>query len=154
MIDASVLKYMYSNTYSNMYISWLVCFMTGSSYILQQPWTTGLAKTKANIVKKIYHSYSSRCLLFKTNTIWLPISTMNQGNWRISLGCLHLDDILFDDIQPILWRGCIEMVPNCTEVQFASLFSIESITAIVVNPPERRLAKCTFVHWCISNSPF
>ena len=74
MIDASLLKYMYSNTYSNMYISWLVCFMTGSSYILQQPWTTGLAKTKANIAKKSSHSYSSRCLLFKTNTISLPIS--------------------------------------------------------------------------------
>jgi hypothetical protein len=32
---------------------------------------------------------------------------------------------------------------QCTEVRFASFFSGEFITATVVNPPERRLAKRT-----------
>ena len=36
---------------------------------------------------------------------------------------------------------------HCTEVQFASFFSSWFITAIVVNTPERRLAKRTSVHW-------
>ena len=34
---------------------------------------------------------------------------------------------------------------KCTEVRFASFFSGGLITAIVVNPPERKLAKCTSV---------
>ena len=34
---------------------------------------------------------------------------------------------------------------QCTEVRFASFFSGEFITAIIVNPPERKLAKCTSV---------
>ena len=37
---------------------------------------------------------------------------------------------------------------QCTEVRFASFFSGGFITAIVVNPPERRLEKRTSVHWC------
>ena len=35
---------------------------------------------------------------------------------------------------------------HCTEVRFSSFFSGGFITAIVVNPPERKLAKCTSVH--------
>ena len=38
--------------------------------------------------------------------------------------------------------------PHCTEVHFASLFSCWFITAIVVNPPERKLAKRTSVQCC------
>ena len=34
--------------------------VTGLSYVLQQPSTAGLAKTKAVIAKKSSHSYSSR----------------------------------------------------------------------------------------------
>ena len=34
-----------------------------------------------------------------------------------------------------------------TEVRFASFLSGEFITVIVVNPPERKLAKCTSVDW-------
>ena len=34
-----------------------------------------------------------------------------------------------------------------TEMQFASFFSGGLITAIVVNPPERRLAKRNSLHW-------
>ena len=37
-----------------------------------------------------------------------------------------------------------------TEVRFASFFSGRFITAIIVNPPERRLAKRTSVQWSIS----
>ena len=35
---------------------------------------------------------------------------------------------------------------HCTEVRFASLLSGGLITAIVVNPPESKLAKRTSVH--------
>ena len=43
-------------------------------------------------------------------------------------------------------------IPNsissqCTDVRFASFFSGGFITAIVVNPPERKLAKRTSVQW-------
>jgi hypothetical protein len=38
---------------------------------------------------------------------------------------------------------------QCTEVRFASFFSGGSITAIVVNLPERKLTKCTFVQ-CVA----
>ena len=37
-------------------------------------------------------------------------------------------------------------VHQCTEVRFVSFLSGGFITAIVVNPPERKLAKCTSVH--------
>ena len=36
---------------------------------------------------------------------------------------------------------------NCTEVRFASFFSGGFITAIVGNPPKRRLVKRTSVNW-------
>ena len=36
---------------------------------------------------------------------------------------------------------------QCTEVRFASSFSGGFITPVVVNPPERKLAKCTSVQW-------
>jgi hypothetical protein len=35
---------------------------------------------------------------------------------------------------------------HCTEVPFACFLSGEFITAIVVNPPEKKSAKCTSVH--------
>ena len=38
------------------------------------------------------------------------------------------------------------LVIKCTEVRFASLFSGGFITAIVVNPPERKLPKRSYVH--------
>ena len=34
--------------YNNMYISWLVCFVSGLNLVLQQPLTTALTKTKAD----------------------------------------------------------------------------------------------------------
>ena len=37
--------------------------------------------------------------------------------------------------------------PHCTEVRFVSFLSGGFITLIVVNPPERKLAKRTFVHY-------
>jgi hypothetical protein len=39
--------------------------------------------------------------------------------------------------------------PQYTDVRFASFFSGGFITAIEVNPPERRLAKCTSVQYCV-----
>ena len=40
-------------------------------------------------------------------------------------------------------------LPQCTEVRFASFLSGGFITAIVVNPPEMKLAKRTSVQWYI-----
>ena len=45
-----------------------------------------------------------------------------------------------------LW--CIEGVQYCTEVHFASFLSGGFITAIVLNQPERKLAKRTSVQCC------
>ena len=42
----------------------------------------------------------------------------------------------------------------CTEMRFASFFSGGFITAIVVNPPERKLAKHTSVHYILILSLF
>jgi hypothetical protein len=41
----------------------------------------------------------------------------------------------------------LNYLTHCTEIRFASFFSGGFITAIVVNPPERKLAKCTSVHY-------
>ena len=42
----------------------------------------------------------------------------------------------------------LEFIVQCsTEVHFASFLSGELITAIVVNPPERKLTKHTSVQW-------
>ena len=49
----------YRNMYSNMCISWWVYFVTGFSYVLQQLPTARLAKTKADIMNKSTHSWSS-----------------------------------------------------------------------------------------------
>ena len=51
----------------------------------------------------------------------------------ISLGCVCFD-------------FCCGAALHCTEVRFTNLFSGGFITAIVVNPPERKLAKRTSVH--------
>ena len=48
----------------------------------------------------------------------------------------------------LFWRITESSAVNqCTEVRFASFLSSGFITAIVVNPPERKLAKHTSVHW-------
>ena len=44
-------------------------------------------------------------------------------------------------------------VVHCTEVRFASSLSGGFITAIVVNPPEKNLAKCISVH-CTDRDSF
>ena len=51
------------------------------------------------------------------------------------------------------WRDTMDIDPervnadHCTEVRFSTFFSGGFIAAIVVNLPERKLAKRTFVHW-------
>ena len=54
--------YVYNDLYSNTYISWWVYFVTGLRYVLQQPSTAGLAKTKTDIAKKE--------LLFLLVSVW------------------------------------------------------------------------------------
>ena len=44
-------------------------------------------------------------------------------------------------------KGMIDKSSQCTEVRFASFLSGGFITATVVNPPERKLAKRTSVQW-------
>ena len=51
-----------------------------------------------------------------------------------------------------MWFWMASQFRNCTEVRFASFFSGGFISVIVVNPPERRLAKRTFVDWINSNA--
>ena len=36
---------------------------------------------------------------------------------------------------------------HCTEVRFVSFLSGDFATMAVIDPPERKLAKCTSVHW-------
>ena len=55
-------------------------------------------------------------------------------------------------MQPILSHavsitGSICRSTQCTEVRFASFLSGGFITAIVVNPPERKVTKRTSVQW-------
>ena len=61
-------------------------------------------------------------------------------SWSISIGCHNK-----------CWRGFFNTVIlaaiKCKEVRFASAISGGFITAIVVAPPERRLAKRTSVKW-------
>ena len=48
------------------------------------------------------------------------------------------------------WIGRILSYSHNTEVRIASSVSGRFITAIVVNPPKRRPAKRTSVHWSIT----
>ena len=48
----------------------------------------------------------------------------------------------------------MDIIPHYTEVCFASFLSGGFITAIVVNPPERKLAKRTSVQWFKVIKPF
>ena len=41
----------------------------------------------------------------------------------------------------------VEKFPHCTEVRFASFLSSGFTTMVVINPPEKKLAKRTSVHW-------
>ena len=47
----------------------------------------------------------------------------------------------------------LHFINHCTEVRFASLFPSGFNTVIVVNPPERKLAKRTSVQWSDPHSP-
>ena len=46
-----------------------------------------------------------------------------------------------------LWHIAKGTMTQCTEVRFARFLSGGFITAIVVNPPESKLAKRTSVQW-------
>ena len=46
----------------------------------------------------------------------------------------------------VTWSILPEKI-QCTKVRFSHLFSCGFITAIVANPPERKLAKHTSVQW-------
>ena len=49
------------------------------------------------------------------------------------------------------------VLTHCTEVCFAIFFSGGFITVTVVNPPEKKLANCTYVHFvllCATLIPF
>ena len=66
---------------------------------------------------------------------------------RLSISVLIQGKKLFQKISPKC-PGNVT-VDHCTEVRFASLFSGGFITAIVVNPPERKLAKRTSVQCAV-----
>ena len=52
----------------------------------------------------------------------------------------------FDDTMSPFYLLWDDILGHCTEVGFACFLSGGFITAIVVNPPERKLAKRTSVH--------
>ena len=52
-------------------------------------------------------------------------------------------------ISPIYCKITLFKIQSITVVRFASFFSSGFITAIVVNPPESKLAKRTSVQWCV-----
>ena len=45
------------------------------------------------------------------------------------------------------WANIYGSSVGCTEVRFASFLSGGFTTMAVINPPERKLAKCTSVGW-------
>ena len=76
-----------------------------------------------------------------TFQFWNSLSTndSNSAYWYLQIlpPSTHIRPYAFIDMR---------ILPHCTEVCFASFFSGGFITAIVVNPPERKLAKHTSVH--------
>ena len=61
--------------------------------------------------------------------------------------------IIFRILLGLLLKESVSITAQCTEVRFASFLSGGLITAIVKNPPERKLAKRTSVH-CATHSFF
>ena len=59
-------------------------------------------------------------------------------------GAFEIEFYVF--LSKITYLAKSKRVAHCTEVHFASFLSGGFITAIVVNPPERKLAKRTSVH--------
>ena len=76
------------------------------------------------------------------------VSITKLGLWHLSVP--HLAQGSFLQNAKWFFDICNAEIAQCTEVQFASFFSGEFITAILVNPQERRLAKRTSVHCDIS----
>ena len=70
-----------------------------------------------------------------TTTIFQKVGSAGPNSLQQRGYQMSLKILIFDDLY------------QCTEVRFASFLSSEFITAIVVNPPERNLAKRTSVQW-------
>ena len=51
-------------------------------------------------------------------------------------------------LTPFILGQTTPVLYHCTDVHFAIFPSGRIITAIVVNPPEKKLAKHTYVHCC------
>ena len=82
--------------YSNMCISWWMYFVTGLSYVLQQPSTARLARTKV-LSKKSSHSYSSRWVIIKGISL---VTEFNEG-------CLSLFNGVYvnPNVDVHYWKG-------------------------------------------------
>ena len=104
-------------------------------------------------------------LFFRKVPFWLSNMCKNSKKWSILIRpqeLLTAASLLLEDTRHSLignaiglrlektnsayTEGILKSIPflrQCTEVRFASFFSGGFITAIAVNPPERRLAKRT-----------
>ena len=81
--------------------------------------------------KRQHHWHMYQMVWFSFNPMMLEFALV-QHNWS-----------RFNTYQVLTIKS---RTVDCTEVRFSSLFSGGFITAIVVNPPERKLAKRTSVH--------
>ena len=85
--------------------------------------------------------------MFTPKYIFLPFK--KQYTTIIIIILKHILDMHFQDSEILTIGNCernsITGV-QCTEMPFASFFSGGFISAIVVNPPERKLVKRTSVH--------
>ena len=80
-------------------------------------------------------------LLFRKSSLWRPYKLRHVTK---------RDMFVFIKLQILNYKVSVSSMPHsiqCTEVHFASFLSGGFITAIVVNPPERKLAKRTSVQW-------
>ena len=149
------------------HLNWCLCFMSA--------WIVGkvLAPAKANIiVEKALITpivdgggYSIAVGAWYPSSVVYPvviflwsikawIMTQTQATTVVkraptAIG-LKMKDESYFSIQIPFWVKLFYKVAwadHCTEVRFSSLLSGGFITAIVVNPPESKLAKCTSVQW-------
>ena len=120
---------LYIPVYNNTYISWWVYFVTGLNFVLQQPLTAVLAKTKADIAKKSSYCYSSRwpddCLINAWQLLSCFISYVtkmtkcisSQNKWPVKVELVKIRTI-FELTGGKSWRP----PPNILSTVFSSMF--------------------------------
>ena len=110
-----------ASMYSDMYISWWVYFLTGISYVLKQPLTDGLAKTKADMYcgKELF-SYSYFYLVTVAlvyciyNCRTLQPTLLYSAAFQCSAQRLRGLWLTFDSSLIEIWVGWLHKYQFCT----------------------------------------